>query len=382
MLPDNQNKERDKIIIRTSIIGIATNILLAVCKAVIGLLARSIAITMDAVNNISDAGSSLITVIGTKLAQKQPDKKHPWGHGRIEYLSAMLIAVMILYAGVISLTESVKKIISPEIPDYSAVSLIIVGTAVPVKILLGRFVRKTGEKVNSDSLINSGADALMDAVISASVLISAVLYLLFGIQLEAWLGAMISLLIIKSGIGMMQEAISEILGERIQPETARAVRNCIMSFPEVSGVYDMIFHDYGPDRINCSAHIEIPDTMTAEQIDKLQREITMKVFQEQQIILTALGIYAVNTKDSHIAEMRNQLYQQALAVPHVLQVHGFYIEEAEKKIQFDVIIDFEAKDRNAVYAQVMQNVSRLYPEYQLFCTLDTDFSVSETEAQS
>ena len=164
---------REKTIIRTSVIGIAANVLLAAFKAGAGLVTHSIAIVMDAVNNLSDAGSSLITIVGTRLAGKAPDKKHPFGHGRVEYLSAMIIAVIVLYAGLTSLTESVKKIISPETPDYTPVSLVIVGVAVIVKILLGRYVKSVGEKVNSDSLVNSGQDATMDAVISASTLAAA-----------------------------------------------------------------------------------------------------------------------------------------------------------------------------------------------------------------
>ncbi|MEE5993310.1 MAG: cation diffusion facilitator family transporter [Oscillospiraceae bacterium] len=315
--------------------------------------------------------------MGTKLAGKPPDKKHPWGHGRIEYLSAMLISVIVLYAGVTSLIESIKKIITPETPDYSTASLIIVMVAVVVKIFLGQFVKKTGEKVNSDSLVNSGTDAMMDSIISASTLVAAVIYLLFGVSLEAWLGAGISAIIIKSGIEMLKDTISELLGERISADTAKAVRKCIMDFPEVKGVYDMIFHDYGPDRVNCSAHIEVPDTITIERLDQLQREITIKVFEEHQIIVTALSIYAVNTKDAEIAKIRSEIYKIVMNMEYVIQVHGFYLNKEEKRIQFDVIVDFDAKDRNAVYEKVIQKVSEQYPEYQLFCTLDTDFSVSE-----
>ena len=162
---------REKIIIRTSMVGIVTNLCLAGFKAVIGVLSNSIAIVLDAVNNFSDAGSSLITIIGTKLAGKKPDKEHPFGHGRIEYLSAMLIAVIILYAGVTSLVESVKQIITPEMPDYSRTSLMIIMVAVVVKIFLGRYVKKVGVKVKSSSLVNSGEDAILDAVISFSTLI-------------------------------------------------------------------------------------------------------------------------------------------------------------------------------------------------------------------
>ena len=158
---DPSEKTREKTIVRTSIIGIITNALLAVFKAVIGLLSNSIAIVLDAVNNLSDAGSSLITIVGTKLAGKDPDKKHPFGYGRIEYLTAMVISGIILYADITSLIESVKQIIHPETPDYSVVSLIIVAVAVVVKIVLSRYVKGTGEKVKSDSLINSGKEAML-----------------------------------------------------------------------------------------------------------------------------------------------------------------------------------------------------------------------------
>ena len=203
----DSDSSREKTIIRTSIIGIIANVFLAAFKAVIGIMTHSIAIVLDAVNNISDAGSSLITIVGTKLAGKEPDKKHPFGYGRIEYLSAMIISVIVLYAGITSFVESVKQIIHPETPEYNTVSLIIVAVAVVVKILLGRYVKGVGEKVNSDSLINSGEDATLDSIISASTLVAAGIFMIFHISLEAWLGAIIAVVIIKSGIEMLQDTI-------------------------------------------------------------------------------------------------------------------------------------------------------------------------------
>ena len=204
-------------------------------KAAVGLVTNSIAIVLDAVNNISDAGSSLITIVGTKLAGKEPDKKHPFGYGRIEYLSAMIISVIVLYAGITSLMESVKQIFHPETPDYSAVSLIIVAVAVVVKILLGRYVKGVGEKVNSDSLINSGEDATLDSIISASTLVAAGIFLIFHVSLEAWLGAVISLVIIKSGVEMLRDTISQILGERNDAELAKAIKETVTGFPGCAG---------------------------------------------------------------------------------------------------------------------------------------------------
>ena len=257
-----EQASRDKTIIRTSIIGILANVFLAGFKAVVGLTANSIAIVMDAVNNLSDAASSVITIVGTKLAGKEPDKKHPFGYGRIEYLSAMVISILVLYAGITAFVESVKKIIHPETPDYGIAALIIVAVAVVVKIILGRYVKHVGVKVNSDSLINSGEDATLDSVISFSTLVAAGVYLLFHVSLEAWLGAVIALVIIKSGFEMLRETLSKILGERADADLAREIKETVTSYPQVSGAYDLVLHNYGPDSYNGSIHIEVPDTLS------------------------------------------------------------------------------------------------------------------------
>ena len=365
---------REKIIIKTSLIGIIANVFLAAFKAVVGLMSNSIAIVLDAVNNISDAGSSLITIVGTKLAGKEPDKKHPFGYGRIEYLSAMIISVIVLYAGITSFVESVKQIIHPETPDYNAVSLIIVAVAVVVKILLGRYVKGVGEKVHSDSLINSGEDATLDAVISASTLVAAGIFLIFHVSLEAWLGAIISLVIIKSGVQMLRDTVSQILGERNDTELARSIYATVMSFPNVQGAYDLVLNNYGPDTWNGSIHIEVPDTYSASQLDQLIREITMKVLSDHHVLLTAIGVYSVNTQDEEVIRTREQVRKIVFAHEHVLQMHGFYLLKEQKAMRFDIVISFDAKDRREVYANVIADVRKAFPDYGLQVAMDTDFT--------
>ena len=365
---------RERAIVRTSIIGISANVLLAVFKAAIGLMSNSIAIVMDAVNNISDAGSSLITIIGTKLAGREPDKKHPFGYGRIEYLSAMIISLIVLYAGITSLTESVKKIIDPDTPDYSTVSLIIVGAAVAVKIILGRYVKAVGKKVNSSSLINSGEDATLDSIISASTLVAAAIFLIFGISLEAWLGAIISLLIIKAGFEMLKETVSQILGERNDPNLAKSIKETVTSYPEVHGAYDLVLNNYGPDSWNGSIHIEVPDTFSANQLDQLIRSIQEKVYLEHNVILTAIGVYSVNTKDKDIIDAQKHVREKVFAHPHILQMHGFYMDKANKTMRFDIVISFDAKDRKAVYKDILTEIQNEYPDYKLQIAMDTDFA--------
>ena len=370
----NEQTSRNKVIIRTSIIGILANVFLAAFKAVVGLTSNSIAIVMDAVNNLSDAASSVITIVGTKLAGKEADKKHPFGYGRIEYLSAMVISLLVLYAGITAFIESVKKIIHPDVPDYSVTALVIVAVAVLVKIVLGRYVKSVGEIVNSDSLVNSGKDAVLDSVISASTLLAAGIYLVFHISLEAWLGAIIALVIVKSGFEMLRETLSKILGERADAQLARDIKETICSNPEISGAYDLVLHNYGPDSHNGSVHVEVPDTLSADDLDKLIRNVTIDVFQKHDVILTAIGVYSINTKDPAAAAAREKVSQIVTGNPYVLQMHGFYLDEAEKTLRFDIVVSFDAEDRRQVYREVCENVQKEYPDYTLQVVMDTDFS--------
>lgn len=370
------NENRNKTIVQTSFIGIVTNVLLAVFKMVVGAWTSSIAITLDAVNNLADAASSVITIVGAKLAGREPDKKHPFGHGRIEYFSALVISVIVLYAGITALEESVKNIVHPETPSYTTVSLIIVAVGVAVKIALGRYFVRAGKRVDSVSLVGSGEEATLDSIISFSTLVAAGIFLTAGISLEAYLGAMIALLIIKSGCDMLRETISRLLGERVDYDKAKAIADTISEFPDVHGVYDLVLNDYGPDSYQGSVHIEVPDTYTASELDKLIRAITLKVLDSHHVILTAIGVYSVNTQDQHAIELQKNITEAALAHEYITQLHGFYLEEDIKSIRFDLVISFDAKDRRQVYAQVVDSIEKLYPEYQFSIAMDTDFIAS------
>ena len=369
-----KTQSRDAVIVKTSIVGILANVFLAAFKAVVGLTANSIAIVMDAVNNLSDAASSVITIVGTKLAGKEPDKKHPFGYGRIEYLSAMLISILVLYAGVTAFVESVKKIIHPDTPDYSAAALIIVAVAVVVKIVLGRYVKSVGEKVKSDSLINSGEDATLDSVISASTLVAAGIYLIFHISLEAWLGAIIAAVIVKSGVEMLRDTLSKILGERADAELAREIKATVTAYPEISGAYDLVLHNYGPDSYNGSVHIEVPDTLSADDLDKLIRKVTVDVIQKHNVILTAIGVYSINTRDAEAVEVREKVRSIVKQNPYVLQMHAFYLDKQEKTLRFDIVVSFDAPDRKQVYRDICESVQQAYPDYTLQLAMDTDFT--------
>lgn len=367
-------ENREKMIIRTSLVGIMVNILLAAGKAAVGLLSNSIAIVLDAVNNLSDALSSVITIMGTRLAGKPADRDHPFGHGRYEYLSAAVISVIVLYAGITSFVESVKKVLHPETPDYSMKALILVAAAVLVKLLLGRYVKARGEELHSDSLVNSGEDARLDAVISASTLAAAVIFLASGISLEAWLGMAIAAFIIKSGIDMVRETISKILGERPDSELSRAVRRSVLETDGILGVYDQVLTSYGPDRWIASVHVEVPDTYTAEQIDRISREIARSVMEQTGVIITAVGIYSQNTSSDQALKMRSRVTEIVMSHEHILQIHGFYCSLEEKILRFDIVIDYSAPDPVALCAQIRQEVQAEYPGFSLQIQPDRDVS--------
>ena len=363
--------DREKTIVRTSVIGIIANVLLAAFKAAVGIISNSIAVTLDAVNNLSDALSSVITIIGAKLGAKKPDKKHPLGYGRIEYLSSMIVAAIVLYAGITSLVESVKKIIHPEAADYGMVSLIIIAVAIIVKLLLGRYVKKQGEKVNSGALVASGKDASFDAILSASVLASAIVFLVWGISLEAYVGVIISIVIIKAGIEMMVETLNDIIGQRGDAEMSKQIKRLVNEEPEVRGAYDLNLFNYGPDKYYGSVHMELPDTMTVDEVDVLTRKIQLKVYQETGVILTGIGVYSYNTSNDEAAEIRNTVQHTILSHDWALQMHGFYVDTINKTMRFDVVVSFDIDHKEALDIMTGE-VKKLYPDYDVQIIPDVD----------
>ena len=349
--------ERQSKIIRTSVVGILANVALAAFKAGVGLLANSIAVVLDAVNNLSDALSSVITIVGMKLASKPADKEHPFGHGRIEYFSALIIALIVLAAGVTSLIESVKKILNPEPSDFTVVSLIIIGVAIFVKLVLGRYVKRAGEEVNSDALIASGEDARFDA----------------GLQLDGWLGAAIALVIIKAGVEMVLSPISELLGNRNDSQFTHDIKQEVESVPGVLGAYDLVLHNYGPEFSIGSVHIEVEDTITAADIYKMSKDIQRRITSKYGVFLT-VGIYAHNTQDKDIARIEQQIRSITSSKEGILQTHGLYIDRNEHIVNFDIIVDFAIKDPITLRNEVLQEVQALLPDYRISINIDRDIT--------
>lgn len=365
--------ERSRKIVQISIIGIFVNLILVAFKAAVGAVTGSIAIIMDAVNNLSDALSSVITIVGTKLASRDPDKKHPYGYGQIEHVSSVTIAVIILLVGLTSFKESFRKIIHPEITNYTTASLIIITAGVLVKFLLGRYVKYEGKKYNSESLIASGTDAVFDSVISFSTLVAAVASMLWNISIEGWLGVVIAVIILKAGTEILMDSLSSIIGARVDSGFSLKLKNDIGQYPDVMGVYDLILHRYGPERIIGSVHVELPDAMTAREIHGLTRRITEDVFQDYGIILT-VGIYASNTENEIYAEMKNRLSDLMSCYHEILQMHGFYVDTEKMQVSFDLIIDFKSERKQTIRDDLVEQMKQIYPEYDFTVILDSDFS--------
>lgn len=365
--------DREKTIVKTSVIGIVTNLLLVAFKAFVGLVSHSIAVILDAVNNLSDALSSVVTIVGAKLGAKQPDRKHPLGYGRIEYLSSMIVAALVLYAGITSLVESVKKIIHPEAADYSTVSIVIISVAIVVKLLLGMYVKKQGKKAKSGALAASGSDALFDAILSSSVLASAVVYLIWGVSLEAYVGVVIAGFIIKAGIEMMIETLNDIIGKRDDAETTRELKAIICAEDAVLGAYDVTLFNYGPNKNYGSVHVELPDHLSVDDVDRITRKIQTDVFQKTGVILTGIGVYSYNTSDDEAARMRNAIQKTVMAHDWALQIHGFYADTEKKTVRFDVVVSFDVERKEAI-SVLLGEVKALYPDYQIQIIPDIDVS--------
>ena len=348
----NMNNNREKIVIKTSIISILANALLAGFKAFVGMLSNSIAIILDAVNNLSDTLSSIITIVGTKLAGAAPDKNHPYGYGRIEYMTSLVVSAIVLYAGITALVESIKKIINPIDVDYSTVTLVILVSAIVVKFILGMYVKKVGKRINSDSLVASGSDAFNDAILSMSVLFSAVIYLLFNISIEAYVGVLLSLFIIKSGYELIKESVDNMLGTRIESDLARKIKKEILKEEEVKGVFDLVLNDYGPDKYLGSVHVEVRDTLSVSELDGISRRITRTIMQKYGVILHTIGVYSINTRDEKIINIQKDIHKIVFSHDNILQMHGFYLDEEEKTISFDIIIDFKEKSPEELYKKI------------------------------
>lgn len=363
-------QSRNNQITKVSIVGIGANAVIATFKVIVGLLSNSVAVLLDAINNVSDALSSAITIIGVKLAGKKPDSKHPFGYGRVEYFSAILVAGIIFAAGVSSMIESVKAIINPEPTSFTWVSVMVIVVAIVGKLLLGRYFQIRGKALNSDALVASGLEASFDAVLSAATLLGAAVSMIWSINIDGYIGVIISAFIIKTGIETLLDPLGKVVGKRVQGELAAAIKSKVKEVPGVLGAYDLILHDYGPDTAIGSIHIEVSDTLSSHQIQKICRRVSALIYTEFKAVMT-VGIYVMNDTDAEVVAMREDIRKLAMSQDGVQQIHGFYVDDEE--MAFDIVISFD-HDAPSICHWLEEQINKKYPGKKVHITTDTNYS--------
>lgn len=363
-------QSRNNQITRVSIVGIGANALIATFKVIVGLLSNSVAVLLDAVNNVSDAMSSAITIIGVKLAGRKPDSKHPFGYGRVEYFSAILVAGIIFAAGASSMVESIKAIINPEPTSFTWASVAVIIVTIVAKLLLGRYFVARGKSLNSDALTASGMEASYDAVLSAATLLSAAVSIIWNINIDGFIGVVISGFIIKTGIEMLLDPLGKVVGKRLEGDLASAIKSKVNGEPGVLGAYDLILHDYGPDTAIGSIHIEVSDTLPSHQIQKICRRVSMLIYNEFKAKVT-VGIYVMNDTDTEVIAMRENIRQMAMSYEGVQQMHGFYVDEEE--IAFDIVVSFD-HDAQVICHKLEEQIVAKYPGKIIRINIDTNYS--------
>lgn len=375
-----ENNNREKEIIKTSFVGIIGNVFLVAFKAFVGIIAGSVSIIMDAVNNFTDALSSIITIIGTKLSGKRADKKHPYGYGRIEYMTSTLIAVLILFAGGMAVYESIQSIIdhfqNGSMPTFETYSIIIIAAAIAVKVAIGLFFRKKGQKIESEALKASGIDALFDSILSTATLVGMIVAKFAGLYVEGYLGVIIGLFILKSGFGVMKESLSSMIGDRFEREYVIEIKEEINKIEGVCGCYDLILNSYGHNKNIGSVHIGVNADLTAKEIQVIERNISTLLYAKYNTIMT-VGIYAENPSDAASKNKLKIIHDIIKKYPTVLQIHGFYVDEENKSINYDLVISFDDTTPEETIRKIKEETEKENDGYTVFVQYDQDFSLSE-----
>lgn len=325
-------------------VGIFLNLLLSVGKMIAGVLTGSIAITADAFNNLTDAGSSVVTLVGFRMAGKQADDDHPFGHGRIEYLSGLAVSVVILLVGLELAKSSVEKIIHPEPVEFSWLSAAILAAAICVKLWMSYFNRTLSRRIGSAAMAATATDSLSDAVATSAVLISAIIGKFTGVNIDAWAGILVALFILRAGWGAAKDTLNPLLGQNPDPELVRDIERTVLAHPQVVGIHDMIIHDYGPGRSMMSLHAEVPagsDIMEVhDEIDAIERELKAKYR-----IDASIHMDPIVTGDETISKARKMVSELVREVDPAMTIHDFRMTSGprHRNLIFDVVVPYSVK---------------------------------------
>lgn len=363
---------REGTVVAVSGLNILVNLIFAAIKVVIGLAVSSIAIVSEGVNNATDSATSLITIVGTKLSAKHPTEKHPFGFGRIEYLTSLLISVLILFTGAELMESSVKLIFAPQEMSISYVTMAIIAVSALVKLALGLFTIKEGKRVDSSSLVALGTECRSDSVVSVITLVTALVFLVFHVSLDAYAGIIMSLIVLKAGLEVLKETLSDILGQAGEKELAQELYRIIRAEPLVLNAADMMLHNYGPDAYSGSVNVEIDHSKTVGEVYAALHELQLRIMHEKHITMV-FGIYAVDRDHTEIRRLREQVAAFVRSREHVTSFHALYIHPNGKDIYVDLVVDYALTDWEALRKDFTAYMAELYPDKHLELVIETNY---------
>lgn len=365
-------ENRSSKIMRVSIAGIIVNILLAITKLIIGFSTNSIAIIGDAMNNISDFSSSIITIVGTKIANKKPDREHPFGHGRIEYLTALIIGLAIFATGLQILISSIKSLNHKSDYSFNFIVVIIMFVTIIVKIILGIYTEIRGKYLGSEALVGSGKDSKNDALVTSVAFISMIIYIYFKISIDSIAGSIISLFILKSGFEIIFDTIKMILGKRVDEDISKAVYNMIDSNDLIISAHDLILNTYGPSTIIGSINVDIDHEKTVGQIYPILHKLQLEIYEKLKIYLV-FGIYSIDKHSIEAKKVLEILKKIEKNESYILGCHGVIVDKDNNEIYCDILLDFMA-DKEDIKSKIEKILGEEFPEYKLHITLDLEFA--------
>jgi len=362
---------REGVVSATSILSVIVNLFVALMKVVVGLLASSIAIVSEGVNNATDALSSILTLVGTKLAAKAPDAKHPFGYGRIEYLTNMVIASFILVGGAEMMLNSIKLIFNPEKLNVSYVSLAVVAISAIIKYFLGVYTIKTGKRVGSQSLEAVGVDCRNDSFVSVVTIISSLVYLLGNISIDAYAGLFTSYLIVKAGYDIMKDTVAELLGQPADEELVKELYKEIRSTEGIINAVDMVLHNYGPDAYTGSCNVELDHKSSVGDVYEFLRPLQIRLLEKNHVAMV-FGIYAVDNDSADSKKLRKEIADFVRNNEHIKSYHAIYSDEKTNRIYCDLVVDYDA-DRKKTCEEFTEYLSSLHPGKEIQVNIDTEF---------
>ena len=379
------HEDVEKVSVRTaygvlaSVVGIFCNVLLFVVKGAVGFFLHSVSVMADAFNNLWDAGSSVVGLVGVRMASKPADEEHPFGHGRIEYIAALVVSFLVLQVGFTFFKDSIRKIQNPEELKFQAVSVIILVLSIGVKLWMGMFNKKLGKKIDSKVMMATATDAMGDVVTTTATIASVLFFKITGINIDGIVGIGVSLVVMWAGIGIAKDTLEPLIGEAVAPEEYVRISRFVEKYEGIVGSHDLIVHNYGPGRSMASIHAEVPNDVDIEVsheiIDRIERDAAKRLG-----IFLVIHMDPVETKDEHVLEVRHQVEQILDAVDFRVSIHDFRMVDGKEQINliFDMVVPFEysTQKQNELKMTLRKLLQMADKRYQCVITIERSYVAS------